>query len=42
MGYHYHNTGHRDQVGAEFVRHTLINALRTKTIKLPLGDGTAG
>ena len=34
MGYHYHNTGRKDQVGAEFVRSTLINALRTKTIKL--------
>jgi type IV pilus assembly protein PilM len=40
-GYHYHNAGRKDQVGAQFVRTTLVNALRTKAIKLPLGDGTA-
>ncbi len=33
-GYHYHNADQRNQ-GAEFVRNTLIENLRTKKIKLP-------
>ena len=39
-GYHYHNLDRQNQ-GAEYVRHTLIESLRNAKVKLPSGEGGA-
>ncbi len=43
QGYHFHNSSeieHRSEIGAQFVRNTLIKNLHTARISLPGADGT--